>query len=235
MSLLDSLHGLALTGRISVPTVVDQVLGRASLERCDERLRWWSRKLVEDAEIELTVRGSHHGGDGTEPLVVMSNHQSFYDIPVLFCAVPGRLRMVAKRELYQVPIFGAAMRSAGFIEIDRQNRARAIESLGASRQLLERGIRVWIAPEGTRSPSGKLGPFKSGGFHLALAEEVRILPVALDGTREVLPAHALSVRKGKHVTATLLPPIDTREFGPSRKAELMAAVEAAIRGALPGA
>src|SRR5690606_30789925 len=136
-------------------------------------------------------------------LVLMSNHRSYYDIPTVFRAVPGRVRMVAKKELFRVPIFGPAMLASGFVKVDRERRESAIASLRESQRLLESGTRVWIAPEGTRSRDGRLGPFKSGGFHLALSAGVPILPMALEGTEKILPHDGVRVRKGAHVTATI--------------------------------
>src|SRR6185312_6786458 len=110
MSLQTTFMGIFDTARICFPTVVDAMIGRVTLERCDERLDWWARKVLEDADVDLVVRGREHAA-GTRPFVVMSNHQSLFDIPVVFRAIPGRLRMVAKKELFHVPIFGQAMKA----------------------------------------------------------------------------------------------------------------------------
>ena len=98
--------------------------------------------------------------------------------------------------------------------------------------MLEEGTLLWIAPEGTRSVTGELGPFKSGGFYLALETGHRILPVAIDGTRDILPAKKLVVQKDKRVVVTILPPIDPKDFGKDKRKELTAAVRDAIAGAL---
>ncbi len=223
MSVLDSLRAVGITGRICVPTVLDSIRGKVSLDECDERLFWWSRELIRRAEIELSVIGGELIPEG-EALVVMSNHRSYYDIPSVFCAVPGRLRMVAKKELFRVPLFGVAMQAAGFIKIDRDKREKAIASLRESSRLLSQGTRVWIAPEGTRSKTGALGPFKSGGFHLAVDAGVRILPLVLRGTENVMPPDGLTVRRGAKVSVTVLPPIDAPSYGPKGKRQLMADV-----------
>jgi 1-acyl-sn-glycerol-3-phosphate acyltransferase len=232
MSLLQTAMGIMDTARISVPTVLDAALGRNSPERCDERLHWWGRKLLRDADVRLAVRGLEHLGSARESFIVMSNHQSLYDIPVLFCAIPRRIRMVAKAELFNVPVWGRAMHASGFVRVDRGNRKQAIESLRAGSTMLSEGTLLWIAPEGTRSPTGELGSFKSGGFHMALDTGYRILPVAIDGTRDVLKARGLVVRNGKKVVVTVLPPIDARAYGGERRKELMTAVRASIASAL---
>lgn len=232
MGLPQTFMGFVYTARISVPTVVEAALGRGDMARYDERLSWWSRALLDHAKVDLVVRGKENAGDGTEPMIVMSNHQSLYDIPALFCALPGTLRMVAKKELFKVPVWGRAMKTAGFICIDRGDRDQAIESLREGSQLLREGTRVWIAPEGTRSATGKLGPFKSGGFRMALETGCRILPVAIDGTRRVLPAKGFVVQNGQRVVVTILPPIDPRAYGLERRKDLMNDVRLAIESAL---
>lgn len=231
MGLRHTISGIVDTGRISVPTVLESFLGTLTLERCDERLDWWSRKIVRDAKMELVVRGREHA-EGQEPFIVMSNHQSLHDIPVLFCAMPGRIRMVAKAELFKVPVWGKAMLAAGFVRIDRRDRDQAVASLREGSSMLKDGTRLWIAPEGTRSVTGALGPFKSGGFHLALETRTRILPVAIDGTRHTLPARGTIVRLGGKTTVTILPPIDPQEYGAERRKDLMDAVRRAIEDAL---
>src|SRR6185369_7857708 len=148
VSLAQTVMGIVDTARISVPTVIDSVFGAVPTEVADARLDWWSKKLLADARIDLEVRGREHAGDGSEPLIVMSNHQSLYDIPVLFQALPGRIRMVTKDELFRVPVWGKAMTAAGFLRIDRRDRDQAVSALrdqGGS--LLAAGTRVWIAPE----------------------------------------------------------------------------------------
>ncbi len=226
-----TLLSIARTGAISLPTVADALVGRVSADRSDARLAWWSRKLLEDAKVDLEVIGRENVPDD-EALVLMSNHRSYYDIPSVFSAVPGRIRMVAKKELFYVPVFGSAMLAAGFIRIDRDKRASAMDSLKESGALLRQGTRVWIAPEGTRSTNGELGPFKSGGFHLALDAGVRILPIALEGTEKVLPADSLRVRRGQRVKVTILPPVDAPAYGQARRKELTAEVRARISAAL---
>jgi 1-acyl-sn-glycerol-3-phosphate acyltransferase len=231
MSVFDSLRAVGITGRICVPTVIDAVSGKTSLEECDARLEWWSRELLRQAKVDLRVTGVENVPPG-EALVVMSNHRSYYDIPTVFCAVPGRLRMVAKKELFRVPLFGTAMLAAGFVKIDRDKREKAIASLRASERLLSAGTRVWIAPEGTRSKDGKLGEFKSGGFHMALEAGVKILPLAITGTERVMPADGLAVHPGAIVNVQILPTVDAPSYGPKGRKQLSKDVRAIIARAL---
>jgi 1-acyl-sn-glycerol-3-phosphate acyltransferase len=233
MSLAHTVTGILDTARISVPTVLDAMKGPVDPDASERRLAWWSAKLVRDARITLAIVGCDHAGDGSEPLVVMSNHQSLYDIPVLFQSGLGRLRMVTKAELFEIPIWGKAMKASGFIRIDRSDPDQAKGALSAEGgALLARGTRIWIAPEGTRSHTGQLGPFKSGGFRLALDQRVRILPVAIEGTRDVLPAKGVTVQPGQRVKVTILPPVDPARYGLERRKELIADVRRAIAAAL---
>jgi 1-acyl-sn-glycerol-3-phosphate acyltransferase len=233
MSLIQTVVGLIDTARISFPTVADSMRGPVPPSVTEKRLDWWSGKVLRDAEVELSVRGLEHAGDGSEAMIVMSNHQSLYDIPVLFQSGLGSLRMVAKAELFRMPVWGRAMIAAGFIRIDRTDHEQAVESLRTTGgALLAAGTRVWIAPEGTRSKTRALGPFKSGGFRMALDFGVRILPVAIDGTHDVIHSSNWTVHRGKKVTVTVLPPIDPRPFGVEGRKELMREVRCAIAGGL---
>jgi 1-acyl-sn-glycerol-3-phosphate acyltransferase len=206
-----SLENVYETLAISFPTVVDALAGRLTKQICDDRLAGWSKAVVENVRLTLHVSGREHLRPG-ETYLVMSNHQSLYDIPVLFQVIGPNVRMVTKKELFTVPFFGAAMAAAGFIKIDRTDRHRAIRSLDEARQLLSSGTHVWIAPEGTRSRSGKLLPFKKGAFYLAFEAKLPILPVTLRGTRDVLAAKGVLSYPGARVDVTMHEKIDPRPY-----------------------
>jgi 1-acyl-sn-glycerol-3-phosphate acyltransferase len=235
MSKLVASKALLHTAKITVSTVVDAALGRIDPDTLDKRLASWSHTMLNEAQMTIVVRGREHLGDGRETFILMSNHQSHFDIPVLYRAIPGRIRMVAKAELFRLPLFGRAMHAAGFVKVNRGDRQQAVQSLRESASMLEHGTLLWIAPEGTRSVTGKLGSFKSGGFHVALETGHRILPIAIEGTRQVLQSGTIDLHRGRHVTVTILPPIDPREFGPDRRKDLVEAVRNAIASALPPA
>jgi 1-acyl-sn-glycerol-3-phosphate acyltransferase len=223
-------HAIWQTLRISLPTIWQSVRGSLDAETSDRRLARWSKAILERAKIELLVEGAEHATRG-ESFVLMSNHQSLYDVPVIYQALDRRIRMVAKKELFQVPIWGRAMQDAGFISLDRQSRQRSRQTLLASADILHTGTSIWIAPEGTRSKDGRLGPFRKGGFHLALQSGCRILPITINGTRAVLPARSWHISDGCSVKVVIHPPIDPREFGEARRDELIATVRAVIASA----
>jgi 1-acyl-sn-glycerol-3-phosphate acyltransferase len=220
------------TVKICVPTILDGWLKRVDARVCDRRLDGWSRGLLRAARVQLATEGRGNIAAG-ESFVVMSNHQSHFDIPVLLQALGIPLRMVSKRELFRIPIMGSAMRYSGFVEVDRSRRAKAVRSLSAARERLQRdGTSVWIAPEGTRSVDGSLGKFKRGGFHLALDAGLRILPVVIDGTRRVLRAKDTHVHKDQRVQVRILQPIDPGAYSRGRTDELVQLVRSRIQEGL---
>jgi 1-acyl-sn-glycerol-3-phosphate acyltransferase len=179
--------------RIVGPTLAEAMVGRGGRENQDRRLHRFARRVVERARMRLTVTGADRI-PRDRAFIYMSNHQSHIDIPVLYATVPSQtLRMVAKTELFRVPLFGKAMRLGHMIEVDRSDRQRAVESLRRAAQLIGDGVSVWIAPEGSRSRTGALGPLKKGGFYLARETGTPIVPVALNGTFDVLPPNTTSV------------------------------------------
>jgi 1-acyl-sn-glycerol-3-phosphate acyltransferase len=229
-----SLSNIYETLAISFPTVVEALRGRVTKQICDERLASWSRAVVENARIELSVRGRQHLRDG-ETYLVMSNHQSLYDIPVLFHVVGPNIRMITKKELFRVPIFGGALAAAGFISIDRSDRHAAIRSLDVARRLLASGTHVWISPEGTRSRTGELLPFKKGAFYLAFEAGLPILPVTLVGTRDVLAADGVLSTAGATVRVVVHEHLDPRPYaerGSEGRNELMDRVKSVLESAL---
>ncbi len=226
-SLLLAVSGMAKTLGISLPTVIDAVRGQVTIARCDARLRGWATALLDHAEATRVVKNAERIPPN-ETFILMSNHKSLYDIPLLIESFPRTLRMVTKSELFRVPIWGPAMREAGFIEIDRKNGTRAREGLEVAKARLSSGINVWIAPEGTRSRTGELGPFKTGGFRLAQATGFRILPVGIRGTEKILRADGLLVSRGAHVEIEFGEPIDPAPFEASQRAALVDLVRKAI-------
>src|SRR4029079_5554001 len=88
--------------------------------------------------------------------------------PLIFAALPGSIRMLTKKELFRVPIWGRGLAAGEFVSLDRSQRQQAIRDLGAARDKMADGVILWVAPEGTRSKDGRLGSFKKGGFLLAL-------------------------------------------------------------------
>jgi 1-acyl-sn-glycerol-3-phosphate acyltransferase len=165
------------------------------------------------------------------PHVYVANHQSQFDIPALILSLPQPVSFVTKRELLFVPIFGQALWLAGFVFVDRRDRERAIRSLERAARRIRRGASVLVFAEGTRSPDGRLLPFKKGGFMLALAAGAPIVPVTVKGGREVLPKGSLRVRPGR-IDVVIGEPIETAGRGADDRDALIDLVRGRIAAAL---
>jgi 1-acyl-sn-glycerol-3-phosphate acyltransferase len=207
MTMLDSVRVLAAMARITAPSLVDLTRGELPRHAIDERARWFGKRVVELLAVDLHVAGVANVPTG-RAYVYMSNHQSHLDIPILYATLPSpTIRMLAKKELFQIPIWGRALRAAEFIEVDRANHTRALESIEVAAELIRDGVSIWIAPEGTRSRDGSIGRLKKGGFHLASETQTPIVPVAIRGTIAILPRGGRAMRTGERVDVTIGAPI----------------------------
>lgn len=202
-----TLYAIYKTAAITLPTVADALTGRLTVERADRRLSDWSSNIVRHADVDLTVEGLAHV-PRDRACVYMSNHQSHLDIPILYSVFPGTLRMVAKAELFKVPFWGRAMKEAGFVRVTRSgDRAEAVAAMQECAAAIRRGVNVWIAPEGTRSVDGRIAKFKKGGFILARDSAADIIPVAIDGSRDILPKNTRVIQRGARVRVIFGAPV----------------------------
>ena len=207
MSLVDSLRVAAAMARISGVSLVDLARGALDREHVDERARWFGRRVVELLDVDLHASGAERVPPG-RAYVYMSNHQSHLDIPMLYATLPSpTIRMLGKKELFAIPVWGRALRAAEFIEVDRSNHVRAVQSIERAKQLIKDGVSIYLAPEGTRSRDGHLNQLKKGGFHLARDTQTPIVPVAIRGTIDILPRGTRTMHKGKRVDVTIGAPI----------------------------
>ena len=192
--------------------------------------RLWARMLLVISRVNVVVVGAARIPP-PGPYVFLSNHQSQFDILAAVRAIPMQFRILAKQELFRIPIFGWVLRLSGFVGIDRRNREKAIQSLEKAAERIHRGRSLLIYAEGTRSADGRLLPFKKGGFVLALQAGVPVVPVTVLGSREVLPKGSLRIRPGT-ITVRLGEPIDPLPYRAQGKEALMARVRAAMETAL---
>lgn len=184
--------------------------------------RLWSILLLRASLVRVEVH--HEGGiDPAASYVFLANHQSLFDIPVLLATVPGQVRMMAKRSLFRIPVFGWALAAGGFIPIDRGDRSTARQSFASAIDHIRGGISILLFPEGTRSTVDTLLPFERGGFLLALKSGLPIVPVGIRGTRAIQRRGVWTIQPGK-VVVTYGAPIDCAAYGVRRKRELIGEV-----------
>jgi 1-acyl-sn-glycerol-3-phosphate acyltransferase len=188
--------------------------------------RRWLSWIFRTCGIRLVVEGLEHI-DRTRSYVFMSNHQSVLDIGALVLTLPLSWRFVAKRELTWVPFFGWALGLSDQIVIDRGNRTKSVKSLSHAAERIRRGVNVIIFPEGTRSPTGELREFKSGGFHLAIQAQVPVLPATVSGSFGLIPKRSLAVHSGT-IKVVYGAPIPTEGMRPEQRGELKDRVREAI-------
>ncbi len=177
----------------------------------------WAHYCLKVFEVNLIVRGREHIPDpGSRPMVILSNHQSQVDIPSLLAATNHSMGFVAKKELSRIPLLAYWMREVGCVFIDRANKSEAQRTLNEVAASM-RNSRIVVFPEGTRSRSGDILPFKPGGARLAVMSKALVLPTLVQGSRNALEARG----RGKppfDVTVTFFPVLDTATLPEDRSA-----------------
>jgi 1-acyl-sn-glycerol-3-phosphate acyltransferase len=184
--------GFYIESRLSNPRRLHRVVSK------------WARRQMAVSGVRVTVRGKMP----EEPCVIVANHQSLTDTPILLGFLGVEFRFIAKSSLFQIPIIGSHLRRGGHVAVVREDARGAIESLAAAERILrEQRLPVVVFAEGTRSTEG-LQEFKSGAAHLAIQAQVPVIPVALDGTAALLRRGEITVRSGE-ATVTIGEPIPT--------------------------
>ncbi len=179
----------------------------------------WAKMLLKLSSIRVNVIGRENVLMN-RPQIFMANHQSDFDILIVLAYIPGQFRWIVKKELFKIPVFGKAMKSAGYIEIDRQNHEKAMRSLEEAAQKIREGKSVMTFPEGTRSKDGTIKPFKQGMFHLAIQAGVPIVPISIIGAHEILPKRSLKVKPGR-ITMVIGRPVEVSGYTIETRAELI--------------
>jgi 1-acyl-sn-glycerol-3-phosphate acyltransferase len=164
--------------------------------------------------------------------VFTANHVSNVDALAFIPAIPRRVAILVKQELFRVPIFSTAMRRAQFIPVDRSDREAATASIDVTVQTLRQGVSFAIFAEGTRSPDGRLRPFKKGAFSVAIEAGVPIVPVSIAGTQALLKKGDWIVRPGE-VVVRYGPAVETSAYKMERRSELLARVQSLVAAGLP--
>jgi len=225
--------------RLALIAIVTAILGTLGILSClvipsgDGVIvlaRLWARLLLGLCRVRVVVQGAEKIRPPC-PYVFLSNHQSQFDIPAAVLAIPVQFRILAKKELFHIPIFGWVLRLSGFVGIERSNREKAIRSLDEAARRIRRGRSLLIYAEGTRSPDGSLLPFKKGGFILAIQAGVPVIPLTILGSRKVLPKGSLRIHPGT-IRVVVGDPIDPRQYRVEEKEALMKRVRAVMAEAL---
>ena len=226
---------------ISVYTIVLGTLSILStfVDRKGHAAHWcaraWSWLILATTGVDVRVTGLERVKPG-ETYVFISNHQSIYDIPVIFASLPFQLRIIAKESLGRFPFLGWHLIRAGHLLVDRRNPDRS-GILNRWRRLVGDQLSLIIFPEGTRSADGRVGHFKAGSFLLALEAGLTIVPVSVCGTTHVMKKGQLTTRPG-HVTLQVHEPVAAQKIESPTIAdarELAARIEEIVRSGVHSA
>lgn len=209
---------LFLTLLVSLITLFATLVLRRGPSSVQGLAAWWAGSICKASGVEVAVSGTEEL-EPEKPYIFAANHQSQFDILVLQGFLGIDFRWLAKKELFRVPVWGPAMRRAGYIPIDRSHGRQAIKSLDEAAQKIAAGTSVVIFPEGTRSKDGRLQDFKAGAMVLAIKSGVPIVPVAIIGTHEILPKGKLLMSPGK-VQIRIGRPIATKNCSARDKHDL---------------
>ena len=193
--------------------------------------RWWSRLILLTTGVRVRVEGLDILTPG-RTYVFVSNHQSIYDIPVIFWSLPYQLRIIAKESLGSFPFLGWHLRRSGHLLVDRRNPDRA-GILRRWRDLVVNGLSLIVFPEGTRSADGRVGRFKAGSFMLAIEAGLTVVPLSIVGTRRVMRKGRLTVEPGDVILA-VHPPIDAGARAAHPSTDDARALAADVHGIIGG-
>lgn len=149
--------------------------------------------------------------------MIMSNHTSLYDIPLILQYIPGKIRMLAKADLFKIPVFSKAMLINDFVPIHRDGRKKIIADLKLAQTRIEQGFALCVFPEGSRSEDGNLQQFKTGVFTLAKRSNTIIIPICIKGANNILPKKKFIFKRNQKIAINIGEPIDTRLYSQQQK------------------
>ena len=188
--------------------------------------RLWGKTALLANRVKVRIEGTEHL-NGKGPYIFMSNHQSYYDVFALLGHLPYQFKWLVKKELFSIPYFGWTMAAVGYISIDRGGTRDTVEAMNEAAQKIRDGMSVTIFPEGSRSPDGSIQPFKKGGFTLAIKSKVPIVPIAIDGSRDIMPKDKFTVTSGE-IRMLMDRPIETESYSLKDREVLMKRVRETI-------
>jgi len=190
----------------------------------------WACVMLWVTGVRVSIEGKEKIKEG-QSYVIVSNHQSLYDILALVISLGVQYRWVIKKELLKVPLFGHTLYASRNIFIDRSNIEKARDSIRKGLDRLPPGVSVMFFAEGTRSPDGRLKEFKKGAFNVALERHLPILPVTVNGSRRVLPKGSIVFSSGR-IRVVVADPIVTQGYTHDALPELMEKTRSAVQSNL---
>jgi 1-acyl-sn-glycerol-3-phosphate acyltransferase len=232
----DLLHTAAvMAAAASTALIAPLVVAVAFHDECapDPLLRLWCNNLLRGAGVRSEVQGLERLPAGNA--VYVCNHQSNFDPVLIFASLGKHLRFVAKRELFEIPFFGAALRATGMIPVDRGGSERDKEALGHAVEAVRSRVSILFFAEGTRDPEGLLRPFKKGAAVLAIQAQVPLVPLAVAGTKDVMHKKSLLIHGSRPTVLVVGEPIATTGMTLERRDALNDQAHAAVAGMLVSA
>lgn len=228
-AILFTLFGLVLTIAMAF-----LVLFTVFVIRSKRVLDWlivyaWSLPLIKPAGVKVEVRGVDLVRKTDQGFLILFNHSSLWDIPVLYAYFPRPFRFGAKVELFKIPVFGAAMKASGVLPIDRGSRSKVMKIYQDAISRVHNGECFALAPEGTRQDGAELGRFKRGPFEFAINAGVDIVPVIIAGALNVIPKHSIWVNMGRwrrKIIMQITPSVPASEY----TMETVEALQERVRG-----
>jgi 1-acyl-sn-glycerol-3-phosphate acyltransferase len=192
--------------------------------------RFWAWSLMKIGGIRLEIKGEENLPKD-ETVVYMPNHQSNLDWPIIFRVVPGQYLFLAKKELFDTPVFGAYMKLQEYIPIERSNIRKSFKTYQTIITLIKSGNSIVIFPEGTRSFSDSLGKFKPSSFSVLQETKVRVVPIAIDGSINIQKKGSKGINPGR-VKIAILPPVSFDDLYPLENKEFSSKAANRVREAL---
>ena len=189
----------------------------------------WARRLLAAAGARVTVEGLENLPEGTA--VFVSNHQSYFDIPLVLGYLGDPKGLVSKKEIDRIPFIRQWMRELGCVFLDRENLRASVSALGDASDRVATGYSMVVFPEGSRSETGEVGEFKAGAFKIAQKNKVPVVPFVLEGSSRLMGKHSLWIHPAS-VTVKILEPIDTSCYGREEWRALPALAERRVKDGL---
>jgi 1-acyl-sn-glycerol-3-phosphate acyltransferase len=198
---------------------------------------WMYRSSMNAVKVGLRIAGVRVRLEGLEnipagPCIFAANHVSYIDPLAFVPFIPRRVAVALKKELFRIPILGTGMLLAKFISVDRASREGALNSLKITVRYLKEGLSFAVYPEGTRSPDGRLRPFKKGAFIIAIQAGVPIVPVSIGGAQKLMQKGEWAIRPGE-ILIRFGGAVDTSQYPVTRRGELMARTHELVAAGLP--